>query len=272
MANSLTVVAAIGAGVAIVQPWVIGLWKRWIRSGSIEIYVTGFLEVGYSEFGPTLAVDGTFRAIHRDMFVERVNVRLTKNRDKSEHSFEWIAFRSHRVPIGGTSEFRGFLEAASGFMVSPNSPHRVCIVLSDASTRESMQEQLTVVNGKFWELRRSQQFSVLDQRLLLEDEQKLEMMLRLAEAYRSDSTHVDAFGALNRICYWEGGKYDVELTVMTARPNRRFSNKWGIELSDENARQLRLNVIAMIDRPLYIDAGLQSPPCFFAYVPYRSER
>jgi len=47
----------------VVQVWIIALWKKYIKKGKIRIFETGSLEIGYSAFGPTIAVNGTLRAL-----------------------------------------------------------------------------------------------------------------------------------------------------------------------------------------------------------------
>lgn len=269
MADPLVITAVAASGVAIAQPWAIGLWKRYIRRGTITPYVTGFIELGFADFGPTIAIDGTLRALHKDVFVKAIEVRLTKHRDQSKHTFEWLAFRSHRASVAGASDPAGFVEAASGFMVTPNTPHRVCIVFSDVETRQLIQKQLAVALARFWVYRRSEPFQLLGQRFLLDDAQVLQLFQGLTEQYQKDSTHVSAYTAIDRICYWETGKYEVELRVHSARPDQTFTERWTIELDEEQAKQLHLNVVNMLDNPLYTTAGLNTPPFFFAYAPYQ---
>ena len=64
MAAALVITAVVASGVAMAQPWAIGFWKRYIRRGTITPYVTGFIELGFSDFGPTIAIDGTLRALN----------------------------------------------------------------------------------------------------------------------------------------------------------------------------------------------------------------
>ena len=60
------------ATVALVQPWMIALWKRFVRPGTIDIHETGTIEIGYSSFGPTIGLRGTLREIGRASCRERV--------------------------------------------------------------------------------------------------------------------------------------------------------------------------------------------------------
>jgi hypothetical protein len=183
MADPLVIVTAVGAGIAIVQPWAIALWKRYIRKGTVTPYVTGFLEIGFSEFGPTLAIDGTLRAHHKDVFIKSIQVVVTKHKDNSQHTFDWLVFRPYRTSIGSQSE-SAFLEAASGFMVSPDSPKRVCIVFSDPTTREEIQKHCATAINKYWELRRSEQFAPLDHKYVLTEEDVYPLVRALGDRPR----------------------------------------------------------------------------------------
>jgi hypothetical protein len=79
--------------IALCQPWVAWLWKKYLTKGYVENYPAGSLEIGYSEFGPTLAIQGTLRARGKDVFVKRMRLRIRKLRNNEEYSFDWVAFR-----------------------------------------------------------------------------------------------------------------------------------------------------------------------------------
>src|SRR5438552_10322360 len=89
------------AVVALIQPWVIALWRRFFRPGTIDIHETGTIEVGYSGFGPTIGLRGTLRAVHRDQFVRDIQVAIAKVKDGSKHSFEWVVFRAEKLTSTG---------------------------------------------------------------------------------------------------------------------------------------------------------------------------
>jgi len=271
MADPLVVMAAVGAGVAIAQPWLIAFWRRYIRKGTVTPYVTGFLELGFGEYGPTLAIDGTLRALHKDVFVKSIDVLLTKNRDRAQHVFDWLVFRSHRIGMAGQSG-AAYVEAASGFMVSPDTPKRTCIVFSDSETRERIQTQILAASNRYWSIRRNEHFAPLDQRLLLDENEQLRLIRALDEAYHQDPVEVGAYSEIERICYWEEGTYDIEMRVHAARPDRTFREFWTIYISEEQARQLRLNTVKMLNAPMYADLGWDQPPHFFVYVPYKDKQ
>ena len=101
----------------VIQVWLIAIGKHFIWSGRLSIFKTGRLEVGYSTFGPSLALNGTLRGERKTVFVREINIDVMKQRDGSVHRFEWTAFRSTQLRIGATDPVT--LELPAGFNVSP---------------------------------------------------------------------------------------------------------------------------------------------------------
>src|SRR5437660_1351433 len=64
--------------VALVQPWLIALWKKFLLRGRIRAYPSANIEIGFSTFGPTVALQGTLHASHRDIFVTSAGMVVTR--------------------------------------------------------------------------------------------------------------------------------------------------------------------------------------------------
>jgi hypothetical protein len=268
MADPLVISAVIASGVAIAQPWLIALWKNHIRQGRIQSYVSGFLEIGFGQYGPTLAIDGTLRGINRDIFVKSSRVILTSTEDNSQHEFEWAAFRPHRIPITPSTNTERFIETASGFMITPDTPKRICIFFSDSQTREKVYSKLNSAYNTFRELRFNEKYSVLNQTWLDQTEMN-KLRMELAEEYRNHVDHINAYTEIDRTFYWKSGKYIIELQIKSARPDKTFCQKWEIEITEDQSKQLRLNTVIMIDALLWTDANLNAPAPYSEYVPYK---
>ncbi len=77
----------------VIQVWLIAIWKKvFQKKGKIDIFETGALEIGFGAFGPTIAVNGTFQALKKNVFVTSIYIDLTRLRDAARHKFEWTAF------------------------------------------------------------------------------------------------------------------------------------------------------------------------------------
>src|SRR3989339_1799575 len=86
--------AAWSAVVALIISYIIMIYRSYFIKPKIEIYETGFIQVGYSQFGPTIGLLGTIRALHKDCFIPAIRLRVNKNKDSSIHDFVWFVFRA----------------------------------------------------------------------------------------------------------------------------------------------------------------------------------
>ncbi len=242
------------ATVALIQPWALALWKGAFRRGVIDIHETGKIEIGFGPLGPTIGLQGTLRAIHQDQFVRSAEITLIRKKDNSSHSLPWGLFRSGSLFVG--REQQTSLELPSGFMVTTLQPHRYNIQFYDIGVQGEMQPYLVRVKQAWLEVART---TPTNPAPILGD---------LSEAryteFMKSNIWVDAFLAIDRQCHWESGKYLLTLSVNTARPNRSYRRHWTFELSDDDARQLRLNALTS-----FRESCGRPSQYFFAYPDYR---
>lgn len=123
---------------ALVQPWVIALWKRFVRQQRIDIYESGTIEVGFSRFGPTIGLNGTLRAMYRDVFVSSIELCLVRRKDHLRHTFAWGVFRS---PSFGAEKDTTF-QICSGFMLQEKSPFAYNVQFWDRDTLDEMRPSI----------------------------------------------------------------------------------------------------------------------------------
>lgn len=263
MADPVAVVAAVGAAIGIAQPWAAAAWNRFFRQGRIEAYVTGNVEVGYGTIGPTIAIGGTLRAVHRELFISRIEAEVVRDKDNSRHTFEWVAFRPHTIPLGPMSQQQFSFEIASGFLVSPNAPHRFNVVFSDLPTLREMAPAIRQAYETLTEVKESLHIPGSIDALRADDEVTRELVRRLGEAYKTHPQQVDAYSRLVRGCYWEAGRYSLSISVITTRPDRRFQWDWAFELSDDDAKSLEFNVLNILQAPLDAEIGFSGRSFFF---------
>lgn len=220
---------ATAAWIALVQPWCLVVWKRFFRSGQIDIYPTGTIEIGYSSFGPTVALVGTLKASHRDFFVPRIRLTLVKEKDHSQHDFEWCVFRSHKMSVGKELEIA--LELPYSFMVMQSQPHRYNILFYDQVRLEEIRPIFTSFREAWYQHRGHPSHISEDDRT----------------AYASFNTvqaHVSAYTALDRLFYWEPGAYRLCMMVETEN-GKVFVKHWSFMLSPEEEKNLRYNPLIL---------------------------
>jgi len=229
----------------VVQIWLIAIWKHFIWKGSLIIYKSGRLEVGYSNFGPTLTINGTLRAERKTVFVREISAVVTRERDGSVHQFEWTALKSTQLRIGAEDPIT--LELPAAFNVSPAHPHRFNIFFSDRQTKSEFESALVTVeqawqnylNDHSEEINAAMGTPGVTMKTAKEG-------LYSSDFSRTSQEHRDAFDILARSNYWTAGTYRIRFEVRTSGPDKEFSNEWEFSLSDQEFDSLRLNSVVTL--------------------------
>jgi len=240
------------AVIALIQPWVRYLWKKFFKKGKIDIFPSGTIEIGYSLFGPTVAINGTLRCLNQDLFISAMSLIIVKQKDNSTHIFEWGVFRSQKLTHKGEeAEF----ELPYGFMLTTSFPKRYNIVFVDMETRNEMQTMLQRVRTKWVEFISKEPIPFQDKQVILQK----------YEEFSKTSIPLEAFSKLDRLCYWEPGYYDLILKTYTSEPNRIFEKRWKFKLLEEEIKAIRLNVVKILQDACIVPSYAQYN---FAYAKY----
>jgi len=259
--------AFILASLALAQFWVKILWDKYFRKGAIDYYETGTIAIGYNMSGPVLGLNGTLRALNKDVFIRSMDLLVVRERDRAQHVFKWIAFQSPKIEIAGSQPSP--MEIPSGFLVSPNSPHRFNIIFNDndlfkdigpllnsyISEWRSITKQLT----KIW----SPSIGVPPQ------EEVLSRQHSLIEDFRKSKIHVDTYTALDRKCYWEPGDYRLIVNVVVSKPDNVITKMYNFSITQADSNNFKLNVITMLEQPISDYLRVQNYPYNFAYSEYK---
>ena len=235
--------AEIIATIALIQPWALYLWKRFIKPGSIDFFETGAIEIGYSSFASTIGINGTLRALSQDFYIREMKLELTKKKDSSKHTFDWAIFRDTKISLYQDKTTQ--VELPYGFLLSTKSPHRVNIQFHDLKQQEDLRPIFNNLKAKwasYLEIHYPTQNRISDS--------ENNYHLRTNELHQkfvqtNDST--DSYAKFNREFYWEKGDYELTLKISTASPNKTFSKKWKFTLTEDNAEHVRLNNLYLVD-------------------------
>jgi len=231
------------SGLALVQILVIALVKK-LRRASVDIYESANIEIGYSDFGPTLGLMGTLRAINKDVFVKQVSASVTKIKDNSNHAFHWRAFRSNSFSLNPNEPLR--FEISSSFLLTHNNPFKYNIFLVDNSFSAEIAPKIRGISKKWFD-HRSQRLKELEQQhkdsfeLLIKNPMFEEMLF---DEFSKSGVLVDEYLILDRACYWEAADYCFRIIVETNKPDKRFTKQFRFSLTDEDVKNLHLNTIA----------------------------
>ncbi len=248
------------AALALLQPWLLALYRKFFRQGRIEIYETGNLEIGYTGFGPTIGIIATLRCIDRDFFVRTIQLELVKHKDQSKHAFQWGVFRDQKITIGTGTQ--GTLELPFAFMLSTLLPQRLNIQFQEMQRQSEIQGIIYTLTDHWAKERIKAQTetgeSLLAQILSQKGSLPQEFQDPFSSAYekfRKSPVYIESFDSVSRICYWEAGKYNLKIIVRTSKPDRSFEKNWDFVLNQDEVKLIRLNVVKLFDdacgRPSY---------------------
>ena len=252
--------------VALAQPWLILLWNRYRRVGKLEIYDIGRIAISFSVFGPTVRLLGTLVAHHHDQFVRNMSIQIVRQRDNATHEFDWRFF-NHNLNIISDQPDRS-LEIPGGIMVLPTQPHRFDILFNDLATEEDGVIPLLLPLKYEWNQRYYRQFSdwtSQNPQPPVHDSQNL--LNNLFSDFSSSSDYIRVSSELSRICYWEPGRYRLNLRISVASRAQPFSKTWHFTLSPEHTAGLRANSNLILLEML----GRSAPhPHYWANVKYEA--
>ncbi|MCL4536718.1 MAG: hypothetical protein M1610_03875 [Nitrospirae bacterium] len=251
----------------IIQVWIIALWKKYARKGKINIYETGNIEIGYSAFGPTIGINGTLRALNKDLFIKAIDLLVIREKDKAQHIFKWIAFRPPKIDLAGSQPVS--MEIPSGFLVSPDSPHRFNVVFNDNDLFEDIRPLFNEYVSEWYKV--ADQLTKIWSPLpgAIHQLNLPESYFRLIEDFRKSKIRLDMYTALDRKCYWESGDYSLTMNVRTSKPDKVFINSYKFSITEADSKNLKLNAITILEEPISSYLRVQNYPYNFAYSTYK---
>ena len=230
------------AVVALLQPGAIWVWSNFVRRGSVDIYETGLIDVGFTQFGASIGFMGTLRAIHKDQFVSSMTLTLVRLSDKSQRAYKWGVFRPLKMTVGPITEY----EIPSGFMLTTAEPRRYNILFFDLTSQENVSSHTArLLNGWNEALSDSGILELVDQPDL--QQAAVEQAAQVYTEFLRSDLYLEVYGEIGRLIYWEPGAYSAEIAVETTRPGRTFNRKWRFTLTDDACKRLRLNASRIAD-------------------------
>ncbi|MGB8656755.1 MAG: hypothetical protein WCE90_03110 [Candidatus Zixiibacteriota bacterium] len=251
----------------VVQVWLIALWRKYFRKGKVEIYETGPIEIGYSQFGPTVGLNGTLRVLNKHVFIKSIDLLVVRERDKAQHSFRWIAFRPPKIDLAGTQAIT--MEIPSGFLVSPDSPYRFSIVFNDNDLFDDFRPLFNAYISEWYKVT-EQLTKILPPSLgVAPSPEIIATMAKLIEDFRKSPIHLNTYTALDRKCYWEPGDYSLTMNVRASKPDRVFPKTCKFSINEDDSKNLKLNVITILNQPIASYLRIQNYPYNFAYSEYK---
>jgi hypothetical protein len=228
-----TAATAAVAVLAFFRPDFEHLSRRW--RANIDMHATGRLEVGLSNFGPTIGLQGTLQAIRGDVFVSFSRLIVERVSDNLHHEFQWAVFRGTQLSAAPQT-----FEIASGFLLSVAAPRRFNIQFHDSGTADAFRQPLIDLQRLWTDYLQAQKIVPVE----IAPDQIRDHYNQFHQTRLSDITPL--FQIIDRQFYWIAGQYRIRLELYTTRPAKRFIYNYRFELSDAESRLLHLNCIGCL--------------------------
>jgi len=255
---NVTIISLIVAVTALVQPWLITLWKKFFRSPKIEIYPSGNLEIGYSDYGPTIGLHGTLHAPHGDVFVKSIRLKVRRVQTNEEHWFAWAVFRSPVITFN-PSESQP-MELPAGFIVSQTQPHRYNIVFHDPDIQSEIRPYLEKLPPLAFSIGHKHNLDFVRGTI-----NSQEIYYKTYDEYAQSTEVTNAYARFNTLCYWQTGRYKIEVHTDTNKKDSHFMKQLPFQLTEQDVERLRRNTVVMTENHFRIVAGEQFWSFNFAY-------
>lgn len=211
------------------------------------------LEVGFSQFGPTIGIVGSLRGTPNDQFLTAITVTVTRMRDNATHKFDWAVFRS--LSVTGTVHD---IQYATSFLLDSRSSKTLNIQFHDQSTKSRIEQPLSELR-KLW-------IDHLNATNIPPVGTTKEQLQTEHQAWTKDNVNVTRiYERISREFYWDADKYKATVSIQTADPEKEFQYALEFELSNEQSQMARLGVVGSMIVATYDP----ETPWSFAHTPFK---
>lgn len=202
------------------------------RKAKLKNHIANTIEIGFSQYGPTLGISGVLIALSHIILVEKISINLMHKTEGTQHIFDWFAFRPHQFTEISYSQFD--LRTPSKFTVISTQPYKYNIIFSDYHQYTAMNPTLKKIRTS-WEKRVEKSTPV-----------SLEDYKNLFGNFTAGNWFSDFIRELQEMSYWEEGEYFVTTIISTESPKTYLELKKSFSLGLDDVENLKQNSFAII--------------------------
>jgi hypothetical protein len=185
----------------------------------IKVYPSGQIEIGLSQFGPTIALFGTLQAQMGDSFITKIELIVKDTTGQIFRTLEWRAFKPYTFSLVPNEELK--LELVSAFLLSTKAPFKYNIVFVDD------------------ELLKSYVGEVLKIQQLWKDDEKKDV-----EAFLQTDAIQTIQIKFQDDLYWQAGHYNLNMVIHTS--NKTYTTQFEFNLTEAQVEVLKSNIIQIV--------------------------
>lgn len=211
--------------IALVQPWIISLWKCFFRKLKVSFLPTSSIKLFYNRSGAYIDLDGVIKAENKAAIIEKISVKVIRQTDKAELFLEWSVFLSPLVQsfAGNTLQSN---EIAHPFAINKDSLYPAFIEFASSDYNLN-----NILKQKYDDLNDAVQSIVSDNKPYLQAKAELQDLEKYKELRE----------ILLEFFYWKAANYTIELFIKYG-DNEIKKNKYKFDLSQEESDKLKQNI------------------------------
>jgi len=204
------------------------------RKTKIHAYKSGRIEIGFSQFGPSITLLGTLKAEKRNGFINNIKLDVSKKNSSWERSFEWRAFKPYTFSLIPQEE-NIKLEFVSAFLLTTDQSFKYNIIFLDDAFIDEHYDKIVSIQNLWQKYKNNNQ---------------LEEISEISEKhfciFKESEEVVELLEKIEQIFYWEEGVYDIEMCIHTQRPSSKFITNYQTKINEEEIVKLKSNFINII--------------------------
>lgn len=229
--------------VALAQPWVILLWKKYFRKKRIDIYLHSIVEVRFGSLGNLIGIRGGIRALPVQVFINQFDVVVRRKKDSALLKLEWFLKKEERLIAADAADPRNAKEETimslpTGFVIGPTQPAAISYLCCDVKVQPIWRDRFNAIRDE-WS---SFKLAKLDEAVKAGAKDDLNALsykilgqfLAASKSWESLSQDMD------REFFWFPGEYEIEVNakaveLVEGHCKRQF------KITAEDSKKLRAN-------------------------------
>jgi hypothetical protein len=239
------------AFIALVQPWAISLYRRFLSRRKLSIVTSGRLEIAYClPFGSFLALKGAIYSERLQTLVTSMSALVANDSTGESRLLRVHLFRDAKLTFAGTT-MTVSAELAKPFIVEAEEVGQYYATFIDFADFRSLEEIGRRVMP-LW----SQYIATRTQALTasigirpadavqasLFDQRAQQLILGEHSAFLNQPDIVPIVAEIESLFHWTQGNYHVTLSLDVEGDRRTFPTSWPFEITAEDEALLRSNV------------------------------
>ena len=219
------IIATILAIIALIQPWIIAIWKKFFRPLKVTFIPSAKIKLYYNRSGAYIYLGGVIEAKNRSAVIKDISAKVIRQSDKAELVMDWSSFM---VPvfqsIGGNAVTTS--EIARSFMVSANGLNPIFVEFANTDTQ--LNDELNRIHEKI----------KLETRRIC----NINIPFDCAEQQQQEISEYQRFREeLLENFYWKTSKYVIELSIHHSDDKTEIC-RYQFSLSQEETTEFKRNI------------------------------